>query len=325
MLRGVWCCSSFEGWRIHNMVSSLRYYCFLFFVYLWTLGCSFPDQQPLGDLQRDLRDRDKINDIFRSIQGTYEGSLEFPQYQRSTEALLILSFRETPVGTDNDGQNKFRPRLTGRLIQKELIFPDIRFEGVYEPVTGDITLSTAPDAKDKYFFRTRLIGGVLQGELRSQDAIYGYLKVKQTSQDVPQIFNERKQEINRVKSILAPYVGQYEALVDEIEPFFSNISITPFAPGFYIRLIEHMHELPTLELTFSMDHLPVATGVVHLETRANPIEISVSIPRGPGVSLSFNLVGHVIKDSTQIEIKGRITFPTFKGRIRAIRKIQSVQ
>jgi hypothetical protein len=282
-------------------------------------SCSFPDQGVMSDIQKDLTDRNKIVEAFAAIEGVYEGEIFSPSQNRSEPARLILTYREVPVGTDNDGQIRYRPRLFARFNRPNVLKLDNKLEGVFEPVTGDLTLSSLPTEQEAFYIRTRLESNRIKGTLRLGAQIYGILDVVRVSRELPDDTTEDENQRQRIRNKLLNLAGDYEAQVTDIEVLVPNISIDPFRPEtFSIRISETQGKLPQLVLHYrKSDAFLVVQAQVEYRPDLQPEEISFKVPRGTGPGQeTFDFFG--IWDKGVIE--GRIVYPTFVGKLRAVKK-----
>lgn len=290
---------------------------------IFFVACSLPERGALNDVQRDLDERNKLVGAYEGVQGVYEGVIELSGLGRTTPARLVLTYREVPVGTDNDGQIRYRPRLLGRLDQPEELILNERLEGVFEPVTGDITLSSlqgqqAKDSADAYYFRTTLSGDRIVGDLRLGAQIYGRLNVTRTSVNLPDETDEFERLRQIVRNKLQVLEGDYEALITPTRYLVPGIGLGPFiASTFQIRIRETGREMPKLILYYKgPEKFMVVQSVIEYTPGTQPEEISFSVPRGQGLQESFEFFGTF----EQGVIEGEIVYPTFVGTLRAVKK-----
>lgn len=286
------------------------------FVSLWS--CSFPEQGTMSDVQKDLSDRNKIVDAFGAIEGVYEGHVFFPNQNRRQEARLILTYREVPVGTDSDGQIRYRPRLFARFNRPEVLVMDNKLEGVFEPVTGDITLSSLASEPESFYIRTRVQSHQIQGTLRLGAQIYGILDVTRVTRDLPDDTDEDENQRQRIRTKLVSLAGDYQARVTDIELLVPNINIKPFVVDtFSIRVSETQGRMPQLILYYRKSPaFLVVQSVVDYRPALQPEEISFKTPRGGAGQETFDFFGTI--DNGVIE--GQIVYPTFVGKLRAVKR-----
>jgi hypothetical protein len=282
-------------------------------------SCSFPDQGTMSDVQKDLTDRNKIVETFAAIEGVYEGEIFSTNQNRSEPARLILTYREVPVGTDNDGQIRYRPRLFARFNRPNVLRLDNKLEGVFEPVTGDITLSSLANEQEAFYIRTRLQTNRIKGTLRLGAQVYGVIDVVLVTRELPDDTTEDENQRQRIRRRLLSLAGEYQAEVTNIEMLVPNISIDSFRPEtFSIRVSETQGKLPQLVLYYRKSNsFLVVQAQVDYRPELQPEEISFKVPRGTGPGQeTFDFFGTWDKGV----IEGRIVYPTFVGKLRAVKK-----
>lgn len=278
-------------------------------------SCSFQSRPPLSDVQKDLDERNQIVQSYASIEGTYVGELNIKSQSRIVGAKLAITYREVAVGSDNDGQIRYRPRLFARLSRPEMFLYDIKLEGVYEPLTGDLTLSSPPGDKESYFFRTRINNGQITGDLRINAQILGSLNVKFQSSDLSDDVNDQE-EVNRlIAHELKKISGAYRARVTPDEFFDQLISFPAFNPEtFNLILVESRDQMPQLFLYYrkSREFLVVQARVEY-RPDLQPAQIRFETPRGGPGQETFTFNGFLNRG----KIEGEIVYPTFRGRLVA--------
>lgn len=284
-------------------------------IFILISSCSFQSRPPLSDVQKDLQERNQIVQSYASIEGTYAGELYIRSQQRTIGAKLVVAYREVAVGSDNDGQIRYRPRLFARLSRPEMFLYDIKLEGVYEPLTGDITLTSPVGDKESYFLRTRLVDGQIKGELRLNAQILGTLAVKFESSELSDDINDQE-EVNRlIVHELKKISGAYRARVTPDEFFDNLISFPAFNPEtFNLILVEARGQMPQLVLYYrkSREFLVVQARVEY-RPDLQPAQIRFESPRGGPGQETFTFNGFLNRG----KIEGEIVYPTFRGRLVA--------
>jgi len=281
-------------------------------------SCSFPEPGAMGDVQKDLGDRNKIVEAFSAIEGVYEGQVFLPNQNRSQPARLILTYREVPVGTDNDGQIRYRPRLFARFNRPNVLTLDNKMEGVFEPLTGDITLSSLPNEQEAFYIRTRVQSEQIKGTLRLGAQVYGVLDVVRVSRSLPDDSTEDENQRQRIRARLSNLVGDYDALVTDIDMLVPNINIQPFkVETFSIRISDTQGKIPQLILYYrqSQAFLVVQAPIVY-RPELIPEEITFKAVKGGPGQETFDFYGSWDNGV----ISGQIVYPTFSGKLRAVIK-----
>lgn len=285
---------------------------------LFCAGCSFSDSGVMGDIQKDLGDRNKMIEAFSAIEGVYEGQVFLPNQNRNQPARLILTYREVAVGTDNDGQIRYRPRLFARFNRPNVLVLDNKLEGVFDPLTGDITLSSLPNEPEAFYIRTRIQSDQIKGTLRLGAQVYGELDVVRVSRTLPDDSNEDENQRQKIRAQLATLAGDYDASVTDIDILVPNINIKPFhVETFSIRISDTQGKLPKLILYYRQSNAFLVVQVpVDYRPHLFPEEVSFNAPRGGAGQETFDFFGTWDNGV----ISGKIVYPTFIGTLRAVKK-----
>jgi len=290
----------------------------------WALlltACSFPDQQPMSDVQRDLEEREKLSQVFAQVQGVYAGEIQLSG-RESIPALLILGYREVAVGTDNDGQIKYRPRLIARLQRPSLLLADVKLEGVFEPATGDLTLTALANETERFYMQGRLRDGMIEAPLRLDAQTYGLLLVKRTTNIVPEETREDEAQKQRIRAHLQKLVGVYETKIVDIESVIPELEKKGEMPVevFRLSIQEVGTRLPQLVLSYrSSKAVLLNQAPVEYRPELNPAEFNFQLPRGANQE-SATFRGVLRETGDEYLIEGEITYPTFTGRLVARRR-----
>lgn len=281
-------------------------------------SCSFPERAPFAQVQKDLEERNKIIEAHKSIEGVYEGNISMSKTGRQMPVKLTLTYFESIINQDKDGQYQYRARLYAVLSRPEILSYDVKLEGVYEPVTGDITLSSVEGEKEKLYFRTRVINESILATLKVGAQNYGVLDVRLTQKELPQDIDENAEQRNRIRKKLQILAGEYQAKVTPTKILTPGVKLGPFtAQTFSLRVAETSDRLPQLVLYWrkSSQFLVVQTPVSY-KPYLDQEEISWAFPRGGGLQETFEFFGF-LKDGV---IQGEVVYPTFIGQLRAVKK-----
>ncbi len=279
-------------------------------------NCSIAgNDNEVTELQRDLNDRNKIVSSYQAIEGVYEGSLYLKQSNQTIPAKLIMTYREVSVGNDNEGQLRYRPRLFARFSRPEALFLDVKMEGVFEPTTRDITLSSIKEESESYYLRTQMDGDIIRGTLKLGEQNYGELNLKLKTKILPSEIDQEIELRQAIREKLAPLTGNYECLVTP-DP---SSGLKPFSPEvFKLVVSESQGRLPQLMLYYRQSNaFVIVTTPVTYKPYLSPEEFSVKAERTANISQEtfeiFALLNHGV-------IEGTISYPTFTGSLRAIKK-----
>ncbi len=109
------------------------------------LSCDHQDA-PKSNRAEEIRDRNKLKEILRPLEGTYHGEVSNASAGSDPFPIEIKIFlTEEPSGVNEDGETIFRPQLRGRY--RRLDFPIVLTNEKslfirYYAETGEITMSS---------------------------------------------------------------------------------------------------------------------------------------------------------------------------------------
>lgn len=306
---------------------------------LMIVSCAFDGGNTSGDPNdvREAKRHDKLQDIYESIKGNYEGTLvsqdpKNPQKTITEIAQLKISYYEVNTGrTDSKGQPVFEPRPFAKFVLPEADDLDANMDGSYDEMGGSLTLATRALGQSgfdgpRYGIQGSLLNRHFTGELTSPTGgVIGKLDLTWKNGEVLSPRRDDQEQYDRIKCWLRRVVGKYVGHVDPYDQDFK-----PFQVNLEFNLEDAVVSSPSGSTILPVlvargrraDGLSVAWryNVVYRDD-LTPAQLNLTAFTGARGYADFSINSTYILDplTREATMDGEINFPTFTGKFTAAR------